>query len=74
MVEVVARAFLLAINVRPDTASQVRAIRGIANSKRIKPVNGLKSRFGVNRPEDLFVGDASRFIDELKAGSQDPDP
>lgn len=70
-VEFVARAFLLAINVRQDTASQISAILVIADRKSINLVEGLKSRFGVDRPEDIFVGDASRFIDELKAGSQE---
>ena len=53
-------------NGRQATVSQVRAILGIANRKRINLVQVLKTRFGVDRPEDLFVGDASRFIDELK--------
>ena len=60
-------------NGRQATVSQVRAILGIANRKRINLVQVLKTRFGVDRPEDLFVGDASRFIDELKAGLQEPE-
>lgn len=53
-------------NGRMATASQVRAILGIADRKRIDLAQELKSRFGVDRPEDLFVGDASRLIDDLK--------
>ena len=27
----------------------------------------LRNRFNVDRPDDLSIGDASRFIDDLKA-------
>jgi hypothetical protein len=47
-------------------------ILGIAIRKRIDLAQELKSRFGVERPQDLFVGDASRLIDELKSGPQEP--
>jgi hypothetical protein len=57
-------------NGRRATASQVRAILGIADRKSIDLAQELKSRFGVDRPEDLFVGDASRLIDDLKTGTQ----
>jgi hypothetical protein len=46
-------------------------IFGIANRKRIDLVQVLKSRFGVDRPQDLFVGDASRLLDELKGTNPD---
>ena len=53
-------------NVRGATSSQVRAIFAIANRNRVDLPGLLGSRFGVSRPDDLSIGDASSLIDELK--------
>jgi hypothetical protein len=53
-------------NVRNATSSQVRAIFAIANRNRVDLSGLLSSRFGVARPDDLSIGDASSLIDELK--------
>lgn len=52
---------------RPATTSQVRAIEAIAERQNINLERLLHERFGVNRPADLSIGDASALIDELKA-------
>ncbi|MGE3407569.1 MAG: hypothetical protein AB7I37_12190 [Pirellulales bacterium] len=54
-------------NVRLATASQARAIRAIAGRQRLNLDELLGNRFGVNRPEDLSISDASSLIDELKS-------
>ena len=54
-------------NGRPATASQARAIRAIAGRRRFDLGQLLGERFGVSRPEELSLGDASSLIDELKA-------
>jgi hypothetical protein len=51
---------------RPATASQSRAIRAIAKRQQFDVSQLLTNRFGVQRPEDLSVSDASALIDELK--------
>lgn len=53
-------------NGRHATASQVRAISAIANRQKLDLAQELRTRFGVDRPEDLSVQDASQFIDQLK--------
>ena len=53
-------------NVRNATSSQVRAIFAIANRNRVDLPGLLGSRFGVARPDDLSIRDASSLIDELK--------
>ena len=53
-------------NVRNATSSQVRAIFAIANRNRVDLPGLLGSRFGVARPVDLSIRDASSLIDELK--------
>lgn len=52
---------------RSATTSQVRAIRAIADRQGIALRDHLSHRFGVQRPEDLTLADASALIDELKA-------
>lgn len=51
---------------RSATASQARAIRAIAKRQQFDVSQLLANRFGVQRPEDLSVSDASALIDELK--------
>src|SRR5262249_40616237 len=50
--------------------SQARAIRAIASRQRLDLPKLLEARFGVARPENLRLSDASSLIDELK-GSPD---
>jgi hypothetical protein len=58
-------------NGRQATASQVRAIYGIAHGQKLDLTQELKNRFGVDRPDDLSLQDASQFIDDLRAMSPD---
>lgn len=51
---------------RLATASQVRAICGIAKRQKIDLSVALQDRFGVARPDDLSIGQASEFIDAIK--------
>ena len=52
---------------RLATASQARAIRAIAGRQRFDLEQLLGNRFGIARPEDLSISDASSLIDELKS-------
>ena len=54
---------------KPATENQVRAIRSIA-SRQHADLDGLVRDFGVERPEDLSLKQASELIDMLKAASQ----
>jgi len=56
-------------NGRSATQSQVRAVHAIASRKRIDLTVLLRDRFGVDRPDDLTLRDASTLIDELKNGA-----
>jgi hypothetical protein len=51
---------------RGATSSQVRAIRAIAGRQRLDLTAELRSRFGVDRPDDLAIAQASEFIDAIK--------
>jgi hypothetical protein len=51
------------------TANQVRAIVTIARRQHADLEGLLRDEYGVERPEDLSLADASRFIDQLKAAS-----
>ena len=53
-------------NVRPATASQIKAIHAIARSQQIDLSQFLDSRFQRQRPEDLTIKEASGAIDDLK--------
>ena len=53
--------------VKSATASQVRAILAIARRQHADLGGLLQDDFGVERPEDLTVSQASAFIDRLKA-------
>ena len=59
---------------RQATASQVKAIVSIASRQRLDLARELQTRFHVGRPENLSITDASRLIDELKAGTQPGGP
>ena len=52
---------------RRATTSQVKAIHAIGNRNRIDVTRLVQDRFGVQRPDELSIGDASSLIDELKA-------
>ena len=53
--------------VRYATASQVRAIRAIAQKQQIDPDRLANRRFQANNLEQLTLREASSLIDELKA-------
>jgi hypothetical protein len=53
---------------RPATENQVRAIRSIAG-RRHADLDGLLQDYGVERPEDLSVKQASELIDALKTAA-----
>jgi hypothetical protein len=52
---------------KPATANQVRAIVTMARWRDADLAGLLRDEFGVDRPEDLSIADASRLIDRLKA-------
>ena len=52
---------------RPATSSQVRAIHAIAGRNRVKLNELLHTKYGVQRPEDLGIKEASSLIDFLKS-------
>jgi hypothetical protein len=54
-------------NGRKATSAQVRAIFAIAGRQGMDLTQELRNRFNVDRPDDLPIGEASRFIDELQA-------
>jgi hypothetical protein len=54
-------------NARKATASQVRALRAIADRLGLNLASELQPRFGVDEPEELSITEASQTIDELKA-------
>jgi hypothetical protein len=53
---------------RPATENQVRAIRSIA-SRQHADLDGLLRDYGVGRPEDLSIKQASELIDALKTAA-----
>ncbi len=53
-------------NGRPATASQVRAIHAIASRNHVD-LDGQLKEFGVSKPDDLSVSQASELIDALKS-------
>jgi hypothetical protein len=53
---------------RPATENQVRAIRSIA-SRQHADLDGLLRDYGVGRPEDLSLKQASELIDVLKTAA-----
>ena len=57
-------------NGRPATASQVGAIYAIANRQRLDLTTELRQRFGVERPDDLNIAEASELIDAIKPAAE----
>ena len=55
---------------RPATASQVRAIYAIANRQRLDLTTELRQRFGVERPDELNIAEASELIDAIKPAAE----
>jgi hypothetical protein len=53
---------------KPATENQVRAIRSIANQQHAD-LDGLLREYGVDRPEDLSLRQASELIDVLKTAA-----
>jgi hypothetical protein len=58
---------------RSTTTNQVRALYAIANDHQIDLAAELANRFGVERPEELSLQDASQLIDMLKQSVVDVD-
>ena len=52
---------------RRATASQVRALHAIAQRQQLDAANLVQSRYGVDKPEQLSITEASELIDSLKA-------
>jgi hypothetical protein len=52
---------------RRATVSQVRAIHAIAGRQGLDLAADLHERYGIDRPEDLAISEASQLIDALKA-------
>jgi hypothetical protein len=52
-------------NGRKATASQVRALHAIASRQGLDLAQTLHASFGVSRPDDLAIGQASDLIAEL---------
>jgi hypothetical protein len=57
------------INGRRATASQIRAMRAIADWRQLDLARELHLRFGMDRPDDLSIAEASQCIDELKTSA-----
>jgi hypothetical protein len=55
---------------KPATASQVRAILAIARRQKADLDGLLHQEFGVQRPDDLSLRQASELIDRLKAATE----
>ena len=53
---------------RPATENQIRAIRSIA-ARQHADLDGLLRDYGVSRPEDLSLRQASELIDVLKTAA-----
>ena len=53
-------------SIRSATPNQVRALRAIASDHQLDLTVELQSRFGVERPEELSLVEASQLIDMLK--------
>jgi hypothetical protein len=53
-------------STRGATPSQVKAIYAIARSRQVKLLDLLRGRFGVSRPDDLSLFEASGLIDEAE--------
>jgi hypothetical protein len=51
------------------TENQIRAIHAIAERRQVELSPLLRSEFGVERPDELSVMNASRLIDLLQASA-----
>jgi len=51
---------------RPATCRQIRAIQAIAGRRSLDLTEELRGRFGIERPEDLSLDEASQLIDAMK--------
>jgi hypothetical protein len=60
------RAAVDAPHPRRATANQVRAIHAIAQRQELDLGEEVKTRFGVGRPDDLSLEQASELIDAIK--------
>ena len=61
--------------IRPATNRQIRAIQAIAGRRSLDLTEELRERFGIERPEDLSLNEASQLIDAIKPsanGAADP--
>jgi hypothetical protein len=54
---------------KPATPNQVRAIAALARRQQLDLADWLRAGYGVERPEELSLSEASRLIDELKAAA-----
>jgi hypothetical protein len=52
--------------IRPATDRQIRAIQAIAGRRSLDLTEVLRGRFGIERPEDLSLNEASQLIDAIK--------
>src|SRR6476659_2972946 len=52
---------------RSATDRQIRAIQAIARRKNLDLTEVLRGRFGIERPADLSVDEASQLIDAIKS-------
>jgi hypothetical protein len=52
--------------IRPATGRQIRAIQAIAGRRNLDLTEELRGRFGIERPEDLSLVEASQLIDVIK--------
>jgi hypothetical protein len=55
---------------RRATARQVRALYAIADRQELDAAGLVQSRYGVDKPEDLSITEASELIDSLKAAGR----
>jgi hypothetical protein len=55
---------------RRATARQVRALYAIADRQQLDAAGLVQSRYGVDKPEDLSITEASELIDSLKAAGK----
>lgn len=55
---------------KPATANQVRALSAIARRHDLDLGTVLQDAFGVDRPEDLSLSQASQLIDRLRATTE----
>jgi hypothetical protein len=52
--------------LRSATPAQIRAIHAMGNGQQLDVVTELQNRFGVERPDDLTVEQASQLIHAIR--------